>query len=97
VYWKSSSTGYVLGVALPAAESSNRTVAVSPGSSATPNTYPVELDFQYTDSRGDEQISQVYQEPIEVTEPSSQGDGSLSPLLVGVAVGLVLLVGRRRR
>lgn len=83
--------------ALEPGETATVRFELSAAGSATPNTYPVELDFQYTDSRGDEQISQVYQEPIEVTEPSSQGDGSLSPLLVGVAVGLVLLVGRRRR
>jgi hypothetical protein len=69
---------------------------LSVAGAAMADTYPVELDFQYTDSRGDEQISAVYQEPIEVTESSSDGDGSLSPLLVPIAVGLALFVGRRR-
>lgn len=64
---------------------------------AMANTYPVELDFQYTDARGDEQISEVYQEPIEVTASSSDGDGSLSPLWMPVAVVLALLVARWRR
>ena len=77
-------------------ESATVQFELSAAGSATPNTYPVEMDFQYTDSRGDEQISEVYQEPIEVTASSSDGDGSLSPLLVVVAVGLVILVGRRR-
>ncbi|WP_254839319.1 COG1361 S-layer family protein [Natronomonas marina] len=78
-------------------ESTTVEFELSVAGSAMPNTYAVEMDFQYTDSRGDDQISEVYQEPIEVTESSSDGDGSLSPLLVVVAVGLVLLVGRRRR
>jgi hypothetical protein len=78
-------------------ESTTVQFELSVAGSATANTYPVEMDFQYTDSRGDEQISEVYQEPIEVTAAESDGDGSLSPLLVLVAVGLVILVGRRRR
>ncbi len=77
-------------------ESTTVRFELSVAGSATPNTYPVELDFQYTDARGDEQISDVYQEPIEVTAASSDGDGSLSPLLVVVAVGL-LVASRRRR
>jgi len=78
-------------------ESATVRFELSAAGGATANTYPVEMDFQYTDARGDEQISEVYQEPIEVTESTSDGDGSLSPLLVPVAVGLALLVARRRR
>jgi hypothetical protein len=68
---------------------------LSAAGSAMPNTYSVEMDFQYTDSRGDERISEVAQLPVQVTE-STDGDGSLSPLVVPVAllVGVALL--RRR-
>ncbi len=78
-------------------ESTTVEFELSVAGNAMPNTYAVELDFQYTDARGDEQISSVYEEPIEVTAADSSGDGSLSPLVVPVAVGLLLLVGRRRR
>ena len=78
-------------------ESATVRFELSAAAGATANTYPVEMDFQYTDARGDEQISDVYQEPIEVTESESDGDGSLSPLLVPLAAGLALLVARRRR
>ena len=78
-------------------ESATVRFELSAAGGATANTYPVEMDFQYTNARGDEQISDVYQEPIEVTESESDGDGSLSPLLVPAAAGLALLIARRRR
>ena len=77
-------------------ESATVRAGLSVAGSAAPNTYPVEFDVQYTDARGNERISDVYQEPIEVTAASSDGDGSLSPLLVAVAVGLLIAVTRRR-
>lgn len=78
-------------------ESTTVEFELSAAGNAMPNTYPVELDFQYTDSRGDEEISQVYQEPIEVTEAESSGDGSLSPLVAMVALAFALVAARRRR
>lgn len=68
---------------------------LSAAGSAMPNTYSVEMDFQYTDSRGDERISEVSQLPVQVTE-STDGDGALSPLVIPVAVVLGIALARRR-
>lgn len=70
---------------------------LSAASDAMANTYAVELDFQYTDHRGDDRITDVYQEPVEVTDSSSDGDGSLSPLVVPIGVVLALAFLRHRR
>ena len=61
--------------------------------SAMPNTYRVELDFQYDTERGDTVLSRTYQHPIEVTERADDGDDGPSPLLIGGAaiVALVLV------
>ncbi len=68
---------------------------LSAAGSAMPNTYSVEMDFQYTDARGDERISGVSQLPVQVTE-STDGDGSLSPLVIPVAVIIGIALARRR-
>lgn len=78
-------------------ESATVEFELSVAGGAMPNTYAVEMDFQYTDVRGDERISDVYQEPIEVTASESDGDGSLSPLVVAVAAGIVVFGFDRRR
>lgn len=69
--------------------------------SAMPNTYRVELDFQYDTERGDTVLSRTYQHPVEITERTDGGDGGLSPLLIGgaVIVAIVLVAAgiRRRR
>jgi len=69
--------------------------------SATPNTYRVELDFQYDTERGDTVLSRTYQHPVEVTERVDDGSTDIPPLLLGgvviVAVVLVAAGIRWRR
>lgn len=59
--------------------------------STTPQIYPVELDFRYEDERGNDRISDVYQYPIDVTEPA-ESEGSPLPY-VAVGVVALLLIG----
>ena len=60
--------------------------------SAMPNTYRIELDFQYDTERGDTVLSRTYQHPVEVTERADDGDDGPSPLLVGGAVIVALVL-----
>ena len=61
---------------------------------ATIETHPVELDFRYDDERGNDRISDVMQYPVEVTEPTDDGDGlSLTVVVIGVLVVLALAAG----
>ncbi|MFO7834546.1 MAG: NEW3 domain-containing protein [Halohasta sp.] len=80
-------------------ESETVTVDVSADEGADPREYPLEADLRYDSETDDDLISQVYQVPIEVTEPPD--DNGLLPLLlslVGVAVigGGAAVVARRR-
>lgn len=67
---------------------------------AMAKTYPVELDFQYDNARGDEVLSDTYQHPVEVQEPLEQEGGGL-PLVPIVVLVLVLgggvVLWRRRQ
>ena len=63
-------------------------LAASGGAMA--KTYPVELDFQYDNARGDEVLSDTYQHPVAVQEPVEREGGGL-PLVP--IVGLVLVLG----
>lgn len=68
-------------------ETATVTVDISAGGDATIKTYPVSMDFRYTDSNGDSKLSDSYRTAISVTEPTDDGGGlPIGPLL------LVLLV-----
>jgi hypothetical protein len=70
-------------------ESKTVVFRASAGGDALAKTYPVKLDFRYDDREGDTVISEVYQLPVRVTEPSGNG------FSVGGIVGVVglLVVG----
>ena len=51
-------------------------------------TYPVEMDFQYETERGESVLSDTYQQPVSVTEPTD--DGGRSPIVTGAIVLLVI-------
>jgi len=73
--------------ALDPGETTTVTVDLSAAGGATIKTYPVSMDFRYTDSDGDSKLSDSYRTAISVTEPADDGGGSpILPLL------LVLLV-----
>ncbi|MCH7661052.1 MAG: hypothetical protein IH933_10925 [Euryarchaeota archaeon] len=55
---------------------------------ADPQSYPVEIDFQYDDEENTDQLSDTYQVPVTVTEPADDG---LSWALV-VFVGVILVL-----
>lgn len=55
---------------------------------ADPQSYPVEIDFQYDDEENTDQLSETYRTPVTVSEPADDG---LSWLLV-VIVGLIVLL-----
>ncbi|SFR42264.1 COG1361 S-layer family protein [Halogeometricum limi] len=64
---------------------------LSAGGSALAKTYPVKMDFQYDDSRGETTISDTYQVPVEVTE--SEGDGLPLGLIGIIVLGIVGIAG----
>ena len=81
-------------------ETETISVDVSADEGAEPRTYPLEADVRYDSETDDDLISQVYQVPIDVTEPPD--DNGLLPSLVslvGVAViaGGAAIVIRRRQ
>ncbi|WP_122088121.1 COG1361 S-layer family protein [Halalkalicoccus subterraneus] len=55
---------------------------------ADPQTYPVEMDFQYDDEENSGQLSSTYRVPVTVNEPADDG---LPWLLVVVGLVVVLL------
>ena len=65
---------------------------VSASGAAMVKTYPVELDFQYDNARGDEVLSDTYQYPVEVQEPREQEGGGL-PFVPLAGIGLALVGG----
>lgn len=54
-------------------------------------TYPAKVDFRYETAEGDSKISDTYQVPVQVTEPTD--DGLPLPLIGGVVALLLVLVG----
>ena len=68
-------------------ESQTIVFGISSSGSALNKTYPVSLDFQYDDADGDTLISDTYQVPVQVTEPTDEG-GPPIPLILGVLVVL---------
>jgi hypothetical protein len=82
-----SSNDETFTTALEPNETTTVTVDLSAGGDATIKTYPVSMDFRYTDSDGDSKLSDSYRTAISVTEPTDDGGGlPIGPLL------LVLLV-----
>jgi len=71
-------------------ETETVTVEVTADGDAQPRTYPLEVDFRYDDERDDDQISEVYQLPVEVTETA--GDGSWLPFFTATPGWAVILV-----
>lgn len=54
--------------------------------------YPVSMDFQYEDAEGDTRLSDSHDVPVQVTT-SQDSDGAPLPVLGGVAVVLLALLG----
>jgi hypothetical protein len=61
-------------------ETANLTFEVSAGGDARPGTYPLSMDFQYETPDGDTKLSDTYDVPVEIEEPS---DGPLSSITGG--------------
>lgn len=66
--------------------------------SALAKTYPVALDFQYEDHRGETRMSETYRVPVDVDQPDEGGGVPASILFVGgfTTLGGAGLVYRRR-
>jgi hypothetical protein len=78
-------------------ETANFTVALGASNDALPKQYPVSFDFQYEMPDGDTEVSQTYTTAVRVTE--SEDGGFPVTVVVGaiVVVGIVGVVGWRRR
>jgi hypothetical protein len=71
--------------ALDPGETTTVTVDLSAAGGATIKTYPVSMDFRYTDSDGDSKLSDSYRTAITVTEPTDDSGGlPIGPLLLGL-------------
>nr|WP_318655326.1 NEW3 domain-containing protein [Halobacterium salinarum]WOY07756.1 NEW3 domain-containing protein [Halobacterium salinarum] len=73
------------------------TISLDTGGSTLPKRYPVSIEFQYELPDGDTETSRSYTLPIEVT--ARNGGGLPVGLIAGgiVVVGVVGVVGWRRR
>lgn len=58
---------------------------------ADPQSYPVEIDFQYDDETSTDQLSDTYRTPVTVTEPADDGLSWALIVLLGVVVLLAAL------
>jgi uncharacterized repeat protein (TIGR01451 family) len=58
---------------------------------ADPQTYPVEIDFQYDDEENTDQLSETYRTPVTVTEPADDGLSWVLVVVIGIIVLLVAL------
>ena len=67
-------------------ESTTVAFEVTAEDGATPQTYPVRVDFQYEDDRGDLQLSDTYRVPVTVVEPDG---GIVSAWLLAALGGLL--------
>ena len=94
-----SSNDETFTTALEPNETTTVTVDLSASEGATIKSYPVSMDFRYTDSDGDSKLTDSYRLSIDVTEPSDDGGGlPLGPLLIGLVVvgGVGGVLWRRR-
>ncbi len=73
-------------------ESAEISFDVSAAEDARATTYPVELDFEYRTERGQTELSDTYQYPVEVVENPDTGGGFAgglaAPVLALLAIGL---------
>lgn len=75
-------------------------ISVQANSGAIPNTYPLEVDFEYQDSDGTSKLSEVYSVPVEVSEAEDSSGGTpIVPLVggLGLVIGISVLVYRFRK
>ena len=94
-----SSNDETFTTALEPNETTTVTVDLSASEGATIKSYPVSMDFRYTDSDGDSKLTDSYRLSIDVTEPSDDGGGlPLGPLVIGLVVvgGVGGVLWRRR-
>lgn len=76
-------------------ETKEMTFGASVAGSALEKTYPVSVDFQYTDADGDTRLTDTYRVPVTVGEPEDGGGGLFSlGWLVDLFGGLLTLVGQ---
>ena len=88
----SSSNDEAFIAALAPGETQNVKFALAVDSGALgEKTYPAKVDFRYETEEGDSQISDTYQVPVTVTEPTDQG--LPLPLIGGVVAVLAVLAG----
>lgn len=71
--------------ALDPGESATVTFEVEVEDGATPQTYPLRVDFRYDDQRSNSQLSDTYRIPLDVVEP----DGRFSALAIVIAAGIL--------
>lgn len=70
-------------------ETANLTFEVSASGDARPGSYPLSMDFQYETPDGDTKLSDTYEVPVEVEEPSG---GLLSSITGGGGFPWLLIV-----
>ena len=73
-------------------ESATLRFDITAAGDASPELYPVELDFQYDTERGDTELSDEYTHPVEV-EPGVDDDGIGLGTILPVVIGLVVVGG----
>ena len=73
-------------------ESATLRFDITASGDASPELYPVELDFQYDTERGDTELSDVYTHPVEI-EPGVDDGGIGLGTLLPVVIGLVVVGG----
>lgn len=72
-------------------ESAEVSFEISADDDARATTYPVELDFEYETERGQTELSDAYQVPVDVVEndePDEGGLGFVTPLVALLVLGL---------
>ena len=73
-------------------QTKNLTFKLSASGSALAKSYPLQVDFQY-DQNGNTKLSNYYQVPLAVSQPSSSGGLPIGYIAVGVVVVLALAGG----
>lgn len=80
-------------------ESEEIVFGISASGSALTKAYPVSIDFQYNDEDGDTLLSDTYQVPVSIVEPSDSGGGlPIVPIVVVaiIALGAIAFLVYRR-
>jgi len=73
-------------------ESATLRFDITAAGDASPELYPVELDFQYDTERGDTELTDEYTHPVEI-EPGVEDDGLGLGAILPVVTGLVVIGG----